>query len=398
MGLLTRVCPRELVDEVVARTGRKERRVRLLPARLTVYYVLALTLFFEDAYREVMRRLGNGLRALDVWRGEWKVPTTAALSQARKRLGEQPLRLLFHDIARPLAVPGTPGAWFRRWRVMALDSAVLDAPDTPPNTAEFGKPGNADGIGAYPQVRVVGLEECGTGAVVAAAMDSHAVGERELSARFLHAVEPDMLILADRGFHSYRTWSRLRATGADLLWRVDDEVELPATEWLPDGSYRAELLLGGHRHPVEEGGNSSPSDGTAIPVRVVEYAVTDRGDVTGTIRLITSIVDHDRARAGELAELYHRRRGSESAFDEIRTHQMPAGGLLRSRLPDLVRQEIWAMLLTHYAIRHFMTEAAGDSDEDVERPSFAHAVRVIRRQVHDQRFSRADHLRRPRHP
>jgi Insertion element 4 transposase N-terminal/Transposase DDE domain len=400
IGVLTRVFPRDLVDEVVARAGRKELRTRLLPARVTVYYVLALTLFFDDAYEEVMRKLVNGLRGLRSWRGDWQVPTTAALTQARKRLGEQPLRALFDEIARPLAAPGTPGAWFHGWRVMAVDGTVLDVPDTPENADAFGKPGNAEGVGACPQIRLVGLGECGTHAIVGAAMDAHTVGERELFARFLHLVEPGMLILADRGFYSYHTWSQLRDTGTDLLWRVKEQVELPVLEWLPDGSYRTELLPSGLRQQVKQGRKSPLPDDTAIPARVIEYMVTDRGDSTETIRLITSIADHDTAPAAELGALYHQRWEFENTLDEIKTHQMPASRQLRSKLPELARQEAWAMLLTHYAIRRFMTEAADDLDEDTDRLSFTRTIRVIRRQVHHQAgFSPSPTgNRRPRHP
>ncbi|GAA0265186.1 hypothetical protein GCM10010492_77510 [Saccharothrix mutabilis subsp. mutabilis] len=382
--MLTRLFHRDLVDEVVAETRKRERRARLLPARVMVYYVLALTLFFDDAYEEVMRKLVNGLRFLGTWRDGWVVPTTGAISKARARLGEAPLRLLFDRVALPLAVPGTRGAWFHGWRVMAVDGVVVDVADTPENVKTFGKMPLGKTDNAFPQIRVVGLGECGTHAIVAAAVDGWATGERELFARFLDAVEPDMLILADRGFYGYDLWSKVAETGAALVWRVKDQVDLPVLEWCPDGSYRAELLPPGMRQQVKAGRKSPLPAGMAIPVRVIEYTVTGRGDAPDVIRLVTSILDHELAPAVEIAALYQQRWEFETTLDEIETHQMPASRVLRSRLPELVLQEVWATLLTHYAIRSFMTEAADDLGEDVDRLSFIRAVRVIRRQVLNQ--------------
>ncbi len=382
--MLTQLFHRDLVDEVLAETGRVERRLRLLPARMVVYYVLGLCLFYGDAYDEVMRKLVNGLRFLGTWRDEWQVPTTSAISQARTRLGEKPLRELFRRVAVPMARPGTKGGWFHGWRVMAIDGVVLDTPDTPANLDEFGKKGHRDGESAFPQVRIVGLGECGTHAVVAAAVDSWSVYERELTQRILPDIEPGMLVLADRGFYSYDLWRDAVGTGADLLWRVVDRVELPVLEWLPDGSYRSELLPKGIKADLRRGKFRSVPDGVRLSVRVVEYMVTNRGDSADTIRLITSIADHELAPAAELAALYQQRWEFELVLDEIETHQMHYTKVLRSKTPKLIRQEIWALLLTHYAIRHFIHEAADNLGEDPDSFSFTGALRVIRRQVTNQ--------------
>jgi hypothetical protein len=267
---------------------------------------------------------------------------------------------------------------------MAVDGVVVDVADTPENVASFGKMPLGKTVNAFPQIRVVGLGECGTHAIVAAAVDGWATGERELFARFLDAVEPDMLILADRGFYGYDLWSKVAETGAALVWRVKDQVDLPVLDWCPDGSYRAELLPPGMRQQVKTGRKSPLPAGMAIPVRVIEYTVTGRGDTPDVIRLVTSILDHELAPAVEIAALYQQRWEFETTLDEIETHQMPASRVLRSRLPELVLQEVWATLLTHYAIRSFMAEAADDLGEDVDRLSFIRAVRVIRRQVLNQ--------------
>jgi transposase IS4-like protein/DDE family transposase len=388
IGVLTRVFDRDLVDEVIEETGRREKRSRLLPARVVVYYVLAMCLFFSDGYEEVMRKLVNGLKFLGTWREGWHVPTTSAISQARQRLGEEPLRVLFERVAVPMAQPGTRGSWFHGWRVMAVDGVVLDVPDTADNVATFGRKPHSGGESAFPQVRIVGLGECGTHAIVAASMDSWQVYERELLTRVLPHFQPDMIVLADRGLFGYEMWKQARETGAELVWRVKDDVDLPVLEWLPDGSYRADLLPKGVKADLKRGKRRTVGDGHRLAVRVVEYMVANRGGEPETIRLITSIMDHELAPAAELAALYQQRWEFELTLDEIETHQMPQSRLLRSKSADLVRQEIWALLLTHYAVRQLMLEAADDMDVDdgldVDELSFVRGLNAVRRQVTNQ--------------
>lgn len=385
IGVLTRIFHRDLVDEVLAQTRRTQRRSRLLPARVVVYYVLALCLFCDDAYEEVMRKLVNGLRFLGNWTDGWQVPTSGAISQARARLGEAPMAELFDRVACPIARPGTRGAWFRGWRVMAVDGVVLDVPDTPGNAEAFLHKPHRGGQSAFPQVRIVGLGECGTHAIVGAAADSWKVDERSLLRRALHTFEEGMLVLADRGFFSYELWRDAAATGAELVWRLSDPTDLPVLGWLPDGSYRSELLPKQVKADLKRGERRAGArEEHRIPVRVIEYMVTNRGKATETIRLITSIADTDRAPAAELAALYEQRWEFELTLDEVETHQMPHSKVLRSKTPELVRQEIWALLLTHYAVRSFIREAADDIDDDPDRLSFIRSIRVIRRQVLNQ--------------
>jgi hypothetical protein len=384
IGVLTRIFHRDLVDEVLLETRSTEQRSRLLPARVVVYYVLALCLFCDDAYEEVMRKLVNGLRFLGNWSEGWRVPTTSAISQARQRLGEAPLAALFDRVAVPIARPGTRGAWFHGWRVMAVDGVVLDVQDTPANLAEFGKSGSGKTLSPFPQVRAVGLAECGTHAVVAAAFDSWKVYERELLRQILPAFEEGMLVMADRGFFSYELWKEAVTTGAELLWRLKDSIEVPVLGWLPDGSYRSELLPRQLKTDLRRGMKRRVHDGDRVPIRVIEYMVTNRDESTETIRLITTIMDPTVAPAIELAALYHERWEFELTLDEIETHQMAKSRLLRSKTPELVRQEIWALLLVHHAVRSFMREAADDLDLDTDRLSFIRSLQVIRRQVPNQ--------------
>ena len=236
IGVLTRLLDRDLVDEVVAAADRREKRSRLLPARVVVYYVLALCLFFGDSYEEVMRKLAHGLRAVGSWRKEWTIPTTGAISKARMRLGEEPLRLLFERVANPMAMRGTPGAWLRRWRIMAIDGVILNLPDTDDNEAGFGRCGGKN-PSPFPQARVAGLVECGTHAVVAARIGAWKTQERAQVLDLLWAFDQDMLVTADAGVYSYDLWKSASQTLADLVWRVTESLDLPVLETLTDGSY-----------------------------------------------------------------------------------------------------------------------------------------------------------------
>jgi hypothetical protein len=387
IGVLTRLIDRDLVDDVLAETGRTEQRSRLLPARVVVYYVLGLCLFFGEAYEEVMRLLVDGLRFLGSWRNEWRVPTTGAISQARQRLGAEPLRVLFERVAAPCAKQGTQGAWLGSLRLMAIDGFVLDVPDTKDNDAAFGRSGGVKNPAPFPQVRVVGLGECGTHAIVAARFGPWRVDENNFAKELIADFEPGMLVMADRGFYAYRLWEEAAASGADLLWRMPAGPHLPVVRALPDGSYESFLLdpkVRRRRAVQRHRGSANIEEPSGIPVRVIEYEVANRDGKGEIFCLITTIMDPEVASAAELAAAYAERWEFESTLDEIKTHQRGRGGVLRSKLPEMIEQEIWALLLTHYAIRHLMCEAADQADIDPDRLSFMRSLRVIRRQVTDQ--------------
>lgn len=385
IGVLTRLLNRDLVDEVLDRTGRREQRVRLLPARVVVYYVMALTLFYGEAYEEVMRRLVAGLRFTGSWRGDWKVPTTGAIAQARARLGEEPLRELHHRVAVPMAGPGSSLAWYQQWRVMAVDGVVLDVPDTPENAEEFGRSFNGRAVSPFPQVRVVGLAECGSRAVVGASIGPLGTYERNLMLDLLPLLDEEMLLLADRGFFGYEHWRRTRRTGAHLLWRIKQNADLPILERFADGSYRSVLLPASFKRTLNKhlaaGTNYDPPADKTVQVRVIEFTV---GEAEEPVRLVTSLLDWQQTPAIELAALYRQRWEFELALDEIQTHQLGRPRVLRSKSPAMVRQEIWALLLTHYAIRQLMWEAGDDIEIDPDRISFMRTIRLVRREVADQ--------------
>ncbi len=356
------------------------RRNRILPDRVVVYLVLALCLFCQEPYEEVLRRLVNGLRFLGTWTDAWQVPTSSAVTQARQRIGEAPLAELFDRVARPIARPGTVGAWFHGLRLMAVDGVVMDAPKTPANSEAFGHGRNK---GPFPQLRLVGLGECGTHAIVDAVFDGAADSdERELLSQLFPSLERGMLLLADRGFYSYDLWTAAAATGAHLLWRIKNDLKLPVLATHTDGSSLSELVP---RHLKGGGGRRKPiPDEVRIPVRVAEYTIPNRSGDAERIRVMTTILDPTFATAVELAALYQERWEFELTLDEIEVHQMAPTRLLRSRTPELVRQEIWALLLVHFAARSFMREAADDAEEDPDRISFMRTIRVLRRQVDNQ--------------
>jgi len=388
LGALTSVFPPELVDQVVAQTGRGEQRRRLLPARVMVYYVLALALFSHAAYEEVMRCLVEGLGwarrqppgpPRRSWPA-WHVPGATAIAEARARLGPEPLRALFEQAARPLAEPTTRGAWYRDWRVLALDGTTLDMADTPANADAFGRAGSGrgEGQGAFPQVRVVGLVECGTHAVIDAALGPYRTGEQTL-ARLTGRLGPGMLVLADRLFFGFELWRRMAATGAELVWRARTgrtAPKLPVDQPLPDGSWLSRIYAATDRRKRDP-----------VVVRVVEYTLRDPGrpQAAGvTYRLVTTVLEPERAPAAELAALYAERWEQETLLDELKTHQRGAKAVLRSKTPAGVEQEVWAHLLVHYALRALMHQAALDHDLDPDRLSFIRSLRVVRRQLISQ--------------
>jgi Insertion element 4 transposase N-terminal/Transposase DDE domain len=385
IGVLTKTVPRFIIEEVLAETGRKEKRSRLLPAHVVVYFVMAMALF-RDGYDEVIRALVHGLRFARTWSRTWRVPTTGAISQARVRLGEDAMRELFARLAQPLAGAGTPGAWLGAWRLMAIDGVMLDIPETGANLAVYEK-----AVGGtrrpYPQVKIVGLGECGTHALLDAAIGSIRVGERELAEPLTRSVEANMLVMADRGFFSYHLWRAYLLTGAQLLWRLTKTTHLPVLQVLPDGSYLSEIksFTGPGRTRIPLGKIVDPMLATHIPVRVIEYQV-DAGDGLTHLevfRLITTILDPGQASAHELAACYTQRWEFESSLREIETQLLEPGSTLRSKTPEMVRQEIWGLFLTHYAIRAFMKEAADTIDVDPDRLSTIRAINIIRRSITD---------------
>jgi hypothetical protein len=383
LGVLASAFPDALIEEVLTETGRREQRRRDLPAALMVRYVIALALFPSDGYDEVMRQVKVADDWLRAGAGVVKIPATTAITSGRDRLGVAPMKLLFSKTATPMAMPDkTVGGFYRAWRVCAIDGTSALVPDTAENAEAFGKPGNDLGAGALPQIRVLGLVECGTRALLAAAFGGtggiKAASEQALVPELLGAFNPGMLVLADRNFLGFDMWEQCAATGSDLLWRAKKDTMLPVVEELPDGSYLSYLVQPGTRRK-----------GRRIRVRVIEYTL-DRDPDTDeplpaskreTYRLVTTICDPNAAPAADLAALYAQRWEHETLLDEIKIHQQDSRLVLRSKLPERVEQEIWAILALHRALRKLIHDTALGAGIDPDRLSFTHAVKVVRRQI-----------------
>ena len=370
-----RVFPADVVDAVIAECGRTEQRRRSLPARSMAYFAMGMALHSEGSYEDVLALISDGVAWVHREEGAGRLANKAAISHARDRLGPEPMGLLFERVAQPMATEETPGWWLAGRRLVAIDGTCLDLPDTPANDAFFGRPGVTKGErSAFPQARVVALAECGTHAMFEAVVGPYTTSENALSGELLARLRPGMLCLADRGFYSFTAWRDAAATGADLLWRVKDNLKLEVVTDLPDGSWLAEVF-----HSTRDRARRDPRT-----VRVIEYTIEDGREPTGPYRLLTTILDPSQAPAAELAAAYAQRWEIETAFDELKTHQRGPRAVLRSKSPDLVTQEIWGHLCCHYAIRSLMVDAAEHAGHDPDRVSFVAALRVSRRSIAQQ--------------
>jgi hypothetical protein len=373
VGVLTRVFPPDLVDEVIAEVGRTQQRNRTLPARVMAYFAIGMALYSEGSYEDVLSQLTDGLSWASGWEENFTPPSKSAIFQARARLGPEPLAALFARVAKPVGTDTTPGVWLAGRRLVAIDGSCLDVADTPENDAFFGRPGvNKGEKSAFPQARIVALAECGTHAIFDAVIGPYTRSESALAEELLGRLQPGMLLLADRGFTSYALWSKAKASGADLLWRAKTNLRPEHVQTLQDNSWLAKIRL------------STDKNAEPITVRVIDYTLDDGRDNAESYRLFTTITDPTVASATELAAAYVQRWEIELAFDELKTHQRGPRTVLRSKSPELVQQEIWGHLCCHYAIRSLMAETALHSGHDPDRLSFVAALRITRQSVAQQ--------------
>ena len=372
LGVIAKTFPPERVRAVLAATGKASQRERDLPAHVVVYYAIALALYMQSSYREVLRCLLEGLQWLVDPRLTLRVAGHSGISQARTRLGWEPLRQLHDEVVKPIAVAATRGAWYGRWRLVSLDGSTMDVADEQANDEAFGRPGASRGSSAYPQFRFVSLVESGTHVLFGTRMAPYAASENSLAKDVLGALDSDMLCLADRGFFGYEMWRQALATKAQLLWRIKRNAVLPCARRLADGSYLSRI------YPSEKDRRQQTN---AIAVRVIEYRLEGVADAEPIYRLATTVLAPQQAPAQEMAALYHERWEIETALDELKTHLRGARIILRSKTPDLVRQEFYGLLLAHFAVRGLMHEAALTANVDPDRLSFIHAVRVVRRKL-----------------
>ncbi len=372
LGVIAKTFPLAKILSILKAMEKSSVRQRDLPAHVVVYYVIALALYMQSSYREVLRCLLEGIQWLRDPTATIKVAGKSGISQARTRVGWEPFRQLHDEVVKPIAVPATKGAWYREWRLVSLDGSTLDVADEKVNEGAFGRPGASRGRSAYPQIRFVSLVENGTHVLFGSQMGAYATGEITLAKTVLPSLCKGMLCLADRQFFGYQLWKQARSTGADLLWRVKKNMRLTCEKRLPDGSYLSRI------YPSERDWRHKTN---GIVVRVIDYQLEGVEGAEPIYRLVTSILDHEKAPSQELAALYHERWEIETALDELKTHLRGARIVLRSKTPDLVRQEFYGLLMAHFAIRGLMHEAALKAKEDPDRLSFLHAVRVVRRKL-----------------
>ena len=372
LGVITKTFPLKRVRSVLAATGKASQRERDLPAHVVVYYAIALALYMQSSYREVLRCLLEGVQWLLDPAVTLKVAGNSGISQARTRLGWEPLRQLHDAVVKPIAVAATKGAWYRGLRLVSVDGSTLEIADEAANDAAFGRPGASRGVSAFPQLRFVALVENGTHVLFGTQMGPYATGEITLAKAALSALGKGMLCLADRNFFGFPLWVQARSTGAELLWRIKTNARLPREQPLADGSYLSRIYRAESDRRNQHG---------AVTVRVIEYRLHGVTEAEPIYRLLTSLLDPAQAPAAELAALYHQRWEIETALAELKTHLRGAKIVLRSKTPDLVRQEFYGLMMAHFAIRGLMHEAALKADTDPDQLSFLHAVRVVRRKL-----------------
>lgn len=362
--------PVEEVERVLVATGRDSQRKRKLPAHVMVYYVIALGLLASVGARDVLRRVLHR----EEQEFSFTLATDAAITKARQRLGWAPLKALFEEYVRPIATRTMSWAWFKGRRLVALDGSTLNVIDSRANVQAFGKPPSSRGKTVFAQIRWVALAEVGTHVLFAARIAGWRVSEYAMGLHLVSRLEPGMLCLADRLFYGFEMWSKAAATGADLLWRVQKNIPLPRRRTLRDRSYLSEVRpRTTERKKVRE---------RSIQVRVVEFDVTVRGR-REHYRLITTLLNPRQGTAMELAQLYAKRWKIETIFDEMKDHRRGGGTAvaLRSKRPDLVRQDFYGLLLAHFGVRSLMVEAAQQAGVEPGCISFTHAMAVVIRRL-----------------
>lgn len=370
-GLLARAFPASKVDTALHYTGKTSIRQRDLPAHVVVYYVIALAFYSGSSYREVLRCLLEGIRWLTGGSGI-RVTGKSGISQARTRLGSEPMIRLHDDVVAPIATNSTKGAWYKRWRIVSIDGSTLDVADERENERVFERPSSKQGESAFPQIRFVSLLENGTHVLFGTRTGGVRTSEYNLDKEVVPFLRKEMLCCADRGFYGFDLWATAASTGADLLWRVKKNMVLPRKKVLSDGSYLSAIY-------ATQADRNAGRKGTTV--RAIEYTLDGIAGSEPVYRLITTILDPNEAPAEELAALYHERWEIETAFDELKTHLRGARVVLRSKTSDLVKQELYGLLMAHFAIRGIMHEAALRAKEDPDRLSFIHSVRVIKRKM-----------------
>jgi hypothetical protein len=375
VGLLSRLVPPSLVDEALTAHGRHSKRQRDLPAHAVAYYVMALSLYRGVNTEEVLRVVTEGMEYLGDAAIRREVGKSA-ISASRTRLGAEVMHYIAEQALTPLAQPQMAGSFYRDLRVISVDGTTLEVADETGNREAFGVPGTQQGQTGYPQIRCVGLLENGTHVLFGVALGGYKDSEVSLAHKAIQNLKPGMLCLADRGFSGYPLWQAASQTGAQMLWRIPKNRKLPVLQRFKDGSYLSQISPA----PATLK-KMSDKTATAITVRVIDYCLPGVADAEPVYRLITTLLDSEQYPAVELAVLYHERWSIETTFAEIKTTLKGADIVLRSKTPELVRQEFWGLLLAHHVARKLMLEAALSRQRTPDVLSFKHSLTLIRRKL-----------------
>jgi hypothetical protein len=385
-GLLARLCPPDKVAIALAACGRQSQRQRDLPAHATAYYVMALSLYQGVNYSEVLRVVTEGMQMLGDGAVRREVGKSG-ISAARTRLGWQAMAHLADQVLTPLADERTPSAFVtgltQHYRLVSLDGSCLEVADQSANAQAFGYPSTGQGRTGYPQIRFTALVENGTHALFGLACAGFKDSEVSLAHQTIAHLKPGMLCLADRGLAGFPLWQAASATGAHLLWRVTKNRHLPVLKRLPDGSYLSQI------EPAAATQKTMAGSTLPIAVRVIEYELPGALEPEPVYRLITTILDDKEINAQTLAQLYRERWTIETTLAEMKTTLKGSSIVLRSKTPDLVRQEFYGLVIAHYAIRKLMQEASlgpkSDPSAGQRAPpdglSFKQAVNTVRRKL-----------------
>ena len=354
-SLLAQVYPAPTINAILDHHGCNSQRIRSLPAVSGVYFCMALSLYPEVAYEQVFDVIAQGLSWMQGGRTASDSNITirkSSISEMRTKLGYLPLQSLATQACVPLADPKCHShAFYNGLRLVAIDGSNFDVPDETGNINAFGYPGSRTGHAGYPQAQCAVLVECATHAILAANIDAYRSAEWTVCQPLLARLKPGMLCLADRGFNGYSHWQAAQATGADLLWRCQANRKLPVIKALSDGSYQS-VIYPSHIGSAKQ----RQATGSGICVRVIDYTLPDADGANAApsaarYRLLTTLLDEKTAPALALATLYHQRWEVEAVFDELKTHLLQRRRVLRSKTPDLVRQEFYGWVLAHYAMR-----------------------------------------------
>lgn len=365
--------PGTSIEQAIAKIKVKEERYRSLPAQLVVCLIIGMSLWSKDSMRDVLKNLIDGLSEGWVKVGKyWRIPCKSAITQARQRLGSGVMRQLFDQLVRPMANSATIGAFLNGLRIVVIDGSCLDIPDSDENAKVFGRPGSRPGTrAAFPKVRLVILVEAGTHLIFDALMCPYRIGERVRALKLLRSVTQGMLLMWDRGLHSYAMVQATISKGCDYLGRIPANVKFLKEEALDDGSYLSYIY---------PSGKLRKKGFEPIKVRVIEYTIENPNNPESQIRyrLITSLLDVEKFPAQLLASEYHQRWEVENTIDEVKIHLLGRKTHIRSQKPREVVQEVYGLLLGHWAIRLLIFQAASSADVSPLRLSFTGTLRVVR--------------------